>query len=73
MLEPDSKATSFRGVGRGLDRCEGDEGSEGIGEVLLVLRKPTVSTEPRESALDHPAARQHTKPFMSSDRLAISM
>jgi hypothetical protein len=48
---------------RELDRCEGDEGGAGIGKVLVVLCKATVSTEPRESALDHPATTQHDEAF----------
>jgi hypothetical protein len=44
-------------------RGEGDEGGEGVGEVLVVLCEATVSTEPREGALDYPAARQHDEAF----------
>jgi hypothetical protein len=46
-----------------LDCGEGDEGGEGVGEVLVVLCEATVSTEPREGALDHGGARQHNEAF----------
>jgi hypothetical protein len=67
-LPRERKPTSLRNVSgpRSLflartrvSRCEGVEGGEGIGEVLVVVCKATASTEPRESALDHPATRQH--------------
>ena len=41
-----------------LDRSEGDKGGESFGEVLEILGKSPVAPEPREGALDHPAARQ---------------
>ena len=53
-----------------LDRSEGDGGGEGFGEVLEILGKPPVASEPGEGALDFPAARARTTaPFTSSLRL----
>jgi|GEM_PF-6210146 len=40
-----------------------NEGGQGFGEVLEVLGETTVSSEPREGALDHPAARQDDEGF----------
>lgn len=41
-----------------MDRGDGDEGKERMGEVLPILGKAPVSSEPGESALDHPSAWQ---------------
>jgi hypothetical protein len=46
-----------------LDRSEGDEGGEGFGEVLEILGKPPVASEPGEGALDYAAARQDDEAF----------
>jgi hypothetical protein len=55
-----------------LDGGENDKGGQGFGEVLGVLGKTPVASEPGEGALDHPAAAAR-QPFMSSLRLTISM
>jgi hypothetical protein len=41
-----------------LNGGEGNEGAQGFGKILEVFGKTTVASEPGESALDHPAARQ---------------
>lgn len=42
-----------------MNRGEGDEGEEGVGEVLIVLGEATIAAEPGESSLDDPSSRQH--------------
>src|SRR6476620_4745877 len=54
-------------------RLDGGEMARVLGKVLEVLGKTPAAPEPRESALDHPAARQDDKGFTSSLRLTISM
>jgi hypothetical protein len=44
-----------------LDGSEGNEGGQSFGKVLEVLGETPVASEPGESALDHPAARQDDK------------
>jgi hypothetical protein len=55
-----------------LNGGEGNEGAQGFGKILEVFGKTTVASEPGESALDHPAARQDDE-AMFSLRLTISV
>ena len=52
----------------------GNEGARGFGKILEALGETPIASEPGESALDHPAARQDDEalPFMLSLRLTIS-
>ena len=56
-----------------LNGGEGNEGGQGFGKVFEVLVETPVASEPGESALDNPAARQDDEALMSSLRLTISI
>src|ERR1700751_5103846 len=46
-----------------LDGGGDNKGGQGFGEVLEVLGETPVSSEPGESTLNHPAARQDDEPL----------
>lgn len=46
-----------------MDAGEGDEGGDGLGEVLVVFGDAAVAAEPGKGSLDDPAARQDHEAF----------